>query len=190
MEIEESNRVVLVSVLISLIVVLGSLGAIYLRNGGFGGLEGDSEHKTFESERFGFSLSYPSDWILENSSGDGFMEISLLENTGSDRIRATGNGYVGELGYPSLEEFEERINQDLENDENLEKVGEIRNVTKRGESGKEVTFRSFGDNVIYGRIRLIKVENVDYIMNLYVLEEFFDDFESDIDLIMETFGPN
>jgi len=144
---------------------------------------------TFTNENYGLSFSYPSSWSLDNYKYSGVLIVTISENSTSGGPSAQAQIYAGSLGYPSLDNMEDQITESAENNENMSIVGEIERITVDGDPGIDFSYTSSGENYdVKGRTRFLRKENFEYSISYSSLEDSYEEFQADLDSIIESFS--
>lgn len=146
--------------------------------------------ETYTNEKYGFKISHPSSWTLENRSFMGVTTVLMQENVTADNAKAKVQVSSGKLGFSSLENIREQIDSLGENNENITLLSGPENITIGNVQGLDFTARSESPEGGLFRIRqvILKAENNDYFINALAKENYHSQFETELNLITDSFA--
>ncbi len=176
--------------LIALAVVVVIIIATF--SGGFFSNESDeppsyenSDYKLFVSENYNFSFPYPSTWDIKNYESSEMTVVIVSENSTSENSVARALIYAGSLGYPPLD----KIRSQLENNENINIVGDVQEVSVDGVPGVDISFVSDRENQnTRARTRVLKKEGFECSISYYVQENYYERFKTGLIPVIENFS--
>lgn len=146
--------------------------------------------QNFSNENYGFSISYPEGWILDNRQLMGMYTVLITENISEDnQVKAKVQVSTGNLGLPSLENVRNQITTSIENNENVSLIGDLEDVTIDGVPGIDLSARTTTPQGVY-RVRQIVLvsENSQYFINSTAMENSYENFKSDMESIVDSFS--
>ncbi|KXB04228.1 hypothetical protein AKJ49_02305 [candidate division MSBL1 archaeon SCGC-AAA382A03] len=150
--------------------------------------EGQKNFLIFKNEKYDFSVSYPSNWTMDNMEYTGRAYVMLNENTTEGNSNARVQIIAGRLDYPSLDNLKNTISNQIENNENLESGG-IKEIDVDGANAIDIAYEQTTSNGIgQGRMIFFKRDNLDYAISAYVDENHYEQFKTDIESIVDKFS--
>lgn len=151
-----------------------------------------SEPKTYQSEKNGFSLKYPSSWSLKENPSPSFVTgFFSSEESGSDNYRENLLVRVVDISKQpkmTLQEGADLWENDTQKEEgNNFNVTERKSSTVAGESAKDIIFDIKTKDVDgHGMIRITLKNNKAYIFQFNALKTTYDKYLPDIETILSS----
>lgn len=185
-------------ILVFALILVVSIGAIYAysevvndsseRNASGGG-EG---YEKFVSENYGFSFSYPSNWIVENQKNPytGSLTVIVRENVTENALQPEAWVQIGagSLGITSIENAKSDLLSQVENNENLSKIKGPSDVTRGGLNGFDLTLRvNVEEGEFESRYLLLVGEKKGYLINSFLKGNSEEGFSDEIKRVFEEF---
>ncbi|KXA90518.1 hypothetical protein AKJ37_06890 [candidate division MSBL1 archaeon SCGC-AAA259I09] len=181
-------------IIVAVIVAIAGAGIFYLvENYGWLSSKNAEEtgYETFYSQKYGFYLTYPASWALDNMERMGTIMVMLRENSSPTNPRAQARITAGSLGYPPLDNLKRDLDNMLENNENYNLIGEeIEEITIKGVPGIDFSFINKGaqGGDTRGRMVILQKDNFNYSLQTLAAENSYEKYESDLNLIVENFS--
>lgn len=181
------------SILVFALIIVVSIGAIYTYSEIINDTSDTGEdYEKFASENYGFSFSYPSNWIVENQRNPytGSLMVMGRENVTENALQSKAGFRIdaGSLGIGSIENVENRLLSQIENNENLSIVEGPNDASRGGLNGLELTLTMEIERGRFeSRYLLLSGEKTQYWINSYLQENSYEDFEDEIKNIFESF---
>lgn len=178
--------------LVVLAIVVGIIGAgivFVLEEYRYTPTEENESNNTFSSSKYGFSFTYPSSWVLaDNTERYSSKFVLVKENSSAGESKARVQVVGGGLGYPPLDNLRNEIENSFENDENITIISDLKDITFQGSPGIEVSYRSTSpQGNMRVQMKILKREDSDYVIYSLVEENSYDEFESELTQIIESF---
>lgn len=185
-------------IVIFVLVVAVSLGSIYVyseisgNKSGKGTPESKGDYKTFISENYRFSFTYPPDWAVENMKNPytGVLIVIARENVteNTSQVKAGVQIYAGNLRVGPLENARNNMLTQAENNENLSIIKGPNNVTKGGLNGLDVILKVKSNRREFeSRALVLKGENIEYWITSSFQENLYENFGHEVENIVESF---
>ncbi|KXA94529.1 hypothetical protein AKJ65_04155 [candidate division MSBL1 archaeon SCGC-AAA259E19] len=176
-------------IIIFALIVIVAVGTLFYFSKMKGGPSKEVEYKTYINKDYGFSLSYPSNWTLDNAEMLGGHIVMLRENISEKRPDAQVRISAGSLGITSLDNVRDQITSSIENNENVALTKGPTDIELRNVPGLDFTLRFTNPQGSFrAREVLFDRENMDCTIYSVVVENSIEDFWPDIEHIFESFN--